>query len=689
MINNKAAGYKDYGSMYSLADGMGLYEKPQTMSMYNAGNDVNAQGPNGFSLPASGNPRTPQPQIMAQPQSLSSHTNEGTDYSIDSVRSTGNGMAQYGGKQGQKRRVRVTPPQQPADGQQSMMAYGGNIPGTYNQFDTRWNPVTFQGQIGINPNPNPFDKVKKTLPEASPDQANVNAEKNEQVLGNFTPDGLPSLMDVNGPPHTAGGKDISVPDGSFIFSDTPKLKIKDPEVLKVFGQSKPGTPADLAKKYDLQKFTKVLADPHADNVAKKTAELMVGNMTSKLNQLAAYQESMKNSMGIGDNQPQQQPIAQYGGDQTPKIPYLNSFPNDDIVVTDKKSPQWQAPITGGGQDTPDVPDFQQMVPRNLPPLPTNISDPTDPEHTLGSYNKTNNASSQTNVPFTAPTPDKWGIANSLLNAATIHRYPAWEAPIGAVTPNTVFEDPTRALAELHEQSNAAGYNAALSGNSRAARANAMSYQNADQVANVLGSVANRNVQTSNQASREAADISNKLQQEQAQRLNRMYQGNVISAQQYDNALRESRNDVVKQQQTAFNDRSKMSFLNATSPYFYVDPVTGARGFKSKEAEAKFHSEVDHLSLGTGISSDTLSKYKTAYDAAIIKGVLPERADKYAAEASGMTDREREKLNQVGIMQSETVSRSAVEKFGGAIKKKQYRMGGMTPHQLSKFIRIPS
>jgi len=250
-------------------------------------------------------------------------------------------------------------------------------------------------------------------------------------------------------------------------------------------------------------------------------------------------------------------------------------------------------------------------------------------------------------------------------------------------PNTVFEDPTRQLAALHEQSNAATQNAAISGNSKAARANAMSYQNADAVANTLGQVANRTVQTSNQASDRAAQISNQLQQEQAARLNKLYQENVISAQQYDNALRESRNDITRQMQHAWDDRQKYDLLNKTSPYFSLNPITGARGFKSDEAKARFDNEINHISSGTGISTDTLGKYKSAYDAAIARGVPAERADKYAAEVSGMTDRDREKLNQVGILQSETTSRSAVEKFGGKIPKRKF--GGMTQHGLKKFI----
>ena len=741
---------------------------------------------------------------------------DSSDYSIDSVRSE---KAQYGGIQG-KRKVRITPP----------MAYGGPISDKKSDlfsFDSRWNPDAYQGQIGVNPDPNPYSRTSDTLPEAHPDDANVNAEKQEQVLGNFTPDGLPSLMGVNGKPHTEGGKNVVVPDNSFIFSDTKALKIKDPEVLKAFNQTKPSTPAQLAKQYKLQKFTKQLADPDVDPVTKKTAQLMVGNMTEKLNQLASVQESMKNRMGIGDQQqPQQQmqPMAQYGG--LPKAQYgLRNKPGNgnyqedpshtDLVydpdrtdgtymkghgnfanpyspyTTDHNS--YHAPVSGDapvgeqqmqlqprtgnnvigiprdeaqkilngkdrvpytkeiasrigydgryGDDTYGLQRWEQeqapgydvsraslqgkpdgiLGVRTLSPpqyvnpwddahdtperpaaqLPTTVADPTTVSATgqgnapvdkgLGSTTNTNQYGQPADgkVPFTAPTPDKWGIANSILNAATIHRYPGWEAPIGAVAPNTVFEDPTRQLAALHEQSNAASQNAAISGNSRAARANAMGYQNADAVANTIGQVANRNVQTSNQASDRAAQISNALQEKQAARLSKMYQENVISAQQYDNALREGRNDITKQFQTAWNDRSKTDFMNKTSPYFNFNPVTGARTFKDDAAKARLESDIQKAGQGSGISTsdskliaEGAKQYMTDAAAAGVT-ITPEQAWKHAAQMHTERTRVSSDINNpMKGKRSESFSEEK-EQFGGRVQK--HKFGGMTAYGLKKFV----
>lgn len=296
-IGNKAVGYKDYGDMYTTNRWPGLLEKPVNTQSWGMGNPANLIPGNyaGFSgAPANNiisNQVLPVHQTI-QPQNTNSHTDENANYSVDSVRKFG----------GSTRKVRIT--------QTPEMAYGGRTSSKVvdqNNFDSRWNPGTYQGQIGVNPDPDPYARTGNTLPEAHPDDANVNAEKQEQILGNFTPDGLPSLMNVDGPPHTQGGKDINVPDGAFIFSDTKSLKIKDPEVLKQFGQTKAMTPAGIAKNYQLQKFTKVLADPKSDPVSKKTAELMVGNYTDKLNQLAGVQEGIKQRLGLDNDSKNQVP----------------------------------------------------------------------------------------------------------------------------------------------------------------------------------------------------------------------------------------------------------------------------------------------------------------------------------------------------------------------------------------------
>lgn len=562
----------------------------------------------------------------------------------------------------------------------------------YNQFSDRWNPTTYQGMAGVNPDPDPYARTGKVLPEVPVENANVNAEKNEKVLGQFTPDGLPSLMNVSGPSHVEGGKNIDVPEGSFIFSDTKSLKIKDPEVLKSFGATKPSTPAQLATKYDLQKFTKVISDPKSDVHSKKTAEMMIANYSKKLGELADYQEAMKASMGKSDSQPQQR----YGGTYADGGYTWNGMmpvqDNDNSVegatVTAKRPKDLHLPYSDPVQLPTQIQNSPNVFNPSVPPVALQPMDMQDPSigDNIGTAKTTYNPPPR----FTAPTPDKWGIANSMLNLATIHKYPGYQAPINAVIPQTVFEDPTRQLAAIQESANTAGYNSAMTGTGPRSRATiaAIQGQAADQSANVLGQTGNRNAQIANVANSQAADITNRLAQEQGNRLNKLYEQNVISAQQYDNATREGRNDLTNQFTKAWQNRQGYDLMNKTSPYFYIDPVSGQRVFKTREAEAKYTSDMKRLSQGMGVSeSDSKriaegAKQYMVDAAASGVNITPEEAWKRSYQTHTERTRVSSDINNPfkgKVSQSFTEER---QQYGGTIKR---RFGGMTNHQLKKFV----
>jgi len=139
----------------------------------------------------------------------------------------------------------------------------------------------------------PSMKVTRALKKVPRDEANIEAEKGETV---YFPNkgGLPAHFNIDGNRHTGGGTPLNVPKDSFVFSDTKKMKIKDPELLLEFGKSSGSwTPADLAKKYDINKYRKLLQDPNSDAIEVRTAEKMISNYNLKLGKLALIQESKK------------------------------------------------------------------------------------------------------------------------------------------------------------------------------------------------------------------------------------------------------------------------------------------------------------------------------------------------------------------------------------------------------------
>ena len=137
-------------------------------------------------------------------------------------------------------------------------------------------------------------EVRDTLGPVDRDEANLEAEAGETAVLNMG--GMPAHFKIGGKRHSEGGTPLNLPDNSFIFSDTAKMKIKDPTVLAQFGmRPKKGgyTPAEISSKYQINKFRKILADPNSESVERKTAEMMVANYNLKLAKLSMIQESMK------------------------------------------------------------------------------------------------------------------------------------------------------------------------------------------------------------------------------------------------------------------------------------------------------------------------------------------------------------------------------------------------------------
>jgi hypothetical protein len=138
-------------------------------------------------------------------------------------------------------------------------------------------------------------KVNSTLQPVPREQANLEAEKDEVAMvpgqGN-----IPDTFTIGGKRHTQGGTPLNLPADSFIYSDTAKMRIKDPVILAQFGMParKNGyTPAEIAKKYSTAPYKKILADHNVDPKQRETAELMLANYNLKLAKLALVQESMK------------------------------------------------------------------------------------------------------------------------------------------------------------------------------------------------------------------------------------------------------------------------------------------------------------------------------------------------------------------------------------------------------------
>jgi len=154
---------------------------------------------------------------------------------------------------------------------------------------------------GLNQFAEPDFDVNKTLKAVDPSEANIEAEHGEiAVVPGMG--GIPESYKISGNRHADGGVPLNLAPDSFIFSDHKKgdMKLKDKDMLAEFGMSVPKkgrvkghTFADIANKFDLNEYKKLLLDPNSDDLERETAERMIQNYNLKLGKLALVQESKK------------------------------------------------------------------------------------------------------------------------------------------------------------------------------------------------------------------------------------------------------------------------------------------------------------------------------------------------------------------------------------------------------------
>ncbi len=145
-------------------------------------------------------------------------------------------------------------------------------------------------QPSIHEEPN----VNTTIKE-NPYRSNVEIEGGEIIL---KPD-LSALFKASGPRHSKGGMDVLLKPDSFIFSDFKglALKGKDFETLELKEGGKTNTPADVLKKnVDVKHYNSlvnILDDPYTDDLAKKSAAMMLEKYLQSLGNIAYAQEKKK------------------------------------------------------------------------------------------------------------------------------------------------------------------------------------------------------------------------------------------------------------------------------------------------------------------------------------------------------------------------------------------------------------
>jgi hypothetical protein len=200
-----------------------------------------------------------------------------------------------------------------------MMREGGYVTGDQAGYGLVTLPQEYYNNANMNTTRD--ESVRYSLSGVPRDKANIEAEGGETVLTDLNNDNQFGLYNITGPRHSKGGVPMFLPEQSFIYSDTDKMRFNQEELAEYGIETKlKMTPAQVSKKYDLNKYYGAMKDQFADEITSRSSEMMLKKNMMGLSKLAFGQELKKKfEDGV--------PLAAH--------PYLVSIGEDPIEFTAK------------------------------------------------------------------------------------------------------------------------------------------------------------------------------------------------------------------------------------------------------------------------------------------------------------------------------------------------------------------
>jgi hypothetical protein len=188
-------------------------------------------------------------------------------------------------------------------------------------------------------------------------------------------------------------------------------------------------------------------------------------------------------------------------------------------------------------------------------------------------------------------PNLYGDAMNLAQMLQLQKFMPYSPVPQAVIPETVFVDPTRAIAAQQEAARNAMEMNNQSANSKATRANNLAGQGiaGTQAADVIGQYGNQNVTIANAANAQAAQITNQLMAMEANRLEELNKGNFLAARDYQREMGRLQAEWADRKQKQHDTAVKRAWLNKTSPYFNIG-MNDMPEFKPG-MDAKFYADL--------------------------------------------------------------------------------------------------
>jgi hypothetical protein len=247
------------------------------------------------------------------------------------------------------------------------------------------------------------------------------------------------------------------------------------------------------------------------------------------------------------------------------------------------------------------------------------------------------------VPFDYLTPDK---LNLLATAAQpVNKYFPYIPEKNYTKPTPVFESPERALAANAEQANIMTQGLANFAGPQAFMANATGVQGkaAENAANIMADVNNRNINRANEFELQRAQIFNREMDEKAARGERYSIYNATLNQNYDNAIGKKYKDVAKSYAQAWKQRAFLYNSNMNNQFMYTDPRSGKIEFRGNPGGfgslGNYAASVNPYGGGTGgggnLGSSFSSLYKNILNDLRDSDMTPEDKKRQAASLANM------------------------------------------------------
>jgi len=175
---------------------------------------------------------------------------------------------------------------------QLMRDGGGLTTGDQADYGLVTTPQQYYGETTFNNSDD--ESVRYSLSGVPRENANIEAEGGETVLTDLNDDGSFGLYNIKGPRHSQGGVPMFLPEQSFIYSDTPKMKFSKDEMAEFGITGSKRTPANISKRFELNDYYGELNSQYGDEISSRSAELMLKKNMENLSKLSFIQEAKKN-----------------------------------------------------------------------------------------------------------------------------------------------------------------------------------------------------------------------------------------------------------------------------------------------------------------------------------------------------------------------------------------------------------